>query len=325
MGASAPFVAIIRADTVKHVTAARVRELNEFCTQHQHDVLAIAPTAADLQQFAARPHEIRSAITVLPFHASELAADWAEFPPLVAVRIAPPEAAAVVVIALAQLKLNAVPVEPFSDVSDPVWEWLLCQTDRGCEISLGPTLPRSVGVSATRPRLSPLSAAGRRGWLLAHLRSEHLLPAAVSPADAIALRAGLMQMHDFLDASHHVSQSIEGEGRHAAGDYWHAVMHRREPDYHNSKYWFRRVGVHPLFPELAQRAELILRACPSPESEHWRNRLVTKAGWDPLAFVDLCAGCADSEETPLAIAAREIQWQEMRLLLRHTCRDALGS
>lgn len=46
---------------------------------------------------------------------------------------------------------------------------------------------------------------------------------------------------DDLDHSHRVSQGIEGP----TGAAWHAIMHRREGDFWNSKYWWRRVGPHP--------------------------------------------------------------------------------
>ncbi len=70
------------------------------------------------------------------------------------------------------------------------------------------------------------------------------------PAPAIA---GLWLYHDFLDESHTISQEIATP----TGSYWHGIMHRREPDASNAKYWFRRVGDHPVFAELAEEmAEL---------------------------------------------------------------------
>src|SRR5262245_21358275 len=56
-----------------------------------------------------------------------------------------------------------------------------------------------------------------------------------------ACRAGLWLAFDFLDESHSISQELNT----VEGSYWHALMHRRELDYWNSKYWFRRVGEHP--------------------------------------------------------------------------------
>src|SRR5205823_11683753 len=52
--------------------------------------------------------------------------------------------------------------------------------------------------------------------------------------------AGLWLYHDFLDESHTLSQEIYT----TTGSYWHGLMHRREPDYSNAKYWFQRVGDH---------------------------------------------------------------------------------
>ncbi len=55
--------------------------------------------------------------------------------------------------------------------------------------------------------------------------------------------AGLWLRFDVLDESHSISQQDEGDPDH---DFWHAIMHRREPDAWNSKYWWRRVGSHPV-------------------------------------------------------------------------------
>src|SRR4051794_41678662 len=47
-----------------------------------------------------------------------------------------------------------------------------------------------------------------------------------------ACRAGLWLLFDFLDESHRVSQELHTP----EGSFWHAIMHRREPDPDNSKY-----------------------------------------------------------------------------------------
>src|SRR3974390_1770578 len=52
---------------------------------------------------------------------------------------------------------------------------------------------------------------------------------------AMGCLAGLWLVHDFLDESHRISQDIAT----TSGSYWHGIMHRREPDPDNAKYWFR--------------------------------------------------------------------------------------
>ena len=61
--------------------------------------------------------------------------------------------------------------------------------------------------------------------------------------------AGLHLLFGQLEASHAISQSIEAP----VGSYWHAIMHRLEGDYGNSKYWYRRAATHPLMEKLAEQ------------------------------------------------------------------------
>ena len=168
------------------------------------------------------------------------------------------------------------------------------------------------------PLLAPPTRALPR-WL--RDAADAVCRGAPSQIDAAALQAGLYQVHDALEQSHEFSQSVQGQGRHSAGDYWHAIMHRREPDYGNSKYWFRRVGRHPIFAELKTRAEDILGACEDAAAGTGCDRMCA-GEWDPFAFVDFCQHCARQENSPLAVAARRIQWIEMLLLLEQTCQDA---
>jgi hypothetical protein len=66
--------------------------------------------------------------------------------------------------------------------------------------------------------------------LLAALDDRMFEPHVVRDRDfAAACRAALWLHHNFLDESHTISQGIET----AEGSYWHALMHRREPDHAN--------------------------------------------------------------------------------------------
>lgn len=58
--------------------------------------------------------------------------------------------------------------------------------------------------------------------------------------------AGLWLYADDLEASHSVSQNISS----SAGSWWHAIMHRREGDFWNSKYWYRQARGHELMASL---------------------------------------------------------------------------
>lgn len=124
---------------------------------------------------------------------------------------------------------------------------------------------------------------------------------------ATACLAGLWLYHDFLDESHRISQKLDSR----EGSYWHAIMHRREPDYWNSKYWFRRVGTHAIFPALLAGAKALLG-----DHQSWALASLRSAGaWEPEAFVDACEhslGRGDDGER----LCEKIQMLEWHLLFR---------
>jgi hypothetical protein len=103
-------------------------------------------------------------------------------------------------------------------------------------------------------------------------------------------RAGLWLYFDFLDESHRLSQEIETPD----GSFWHAIMHRREPDADNSKYWWRRVGKHPVLDSLRDQSPALGYPFTTP-----------------AAFVDHCERHRDtaSPEEELAQRVQLLEWQ----------------
>src|SRR5947208_17145720 len=103
------------------------------------------------------------------------------------------------------------------------------------------------------PQLGP---EGRPGILpIAHIDAQ-LGELAQSGPKAPLVRATLYLWHDHLDEAHSIAQGIETSD----GSYVHGIMHRREPDYSNARYWFNRVGRHVCFAELAKRAREMVGA-----------------------------------------------------------------
>ncbi len=68
----------------------------------------------------------------------------------------------------------------------------------------------------------------------------------VSSDDALLVKAALYLHHGFLGESHTISQQVATP----SGSYWHGIMHRAEGDLDNSRYWYHRVGPHPVLQQI---------------------------------------------------------------------------
>jgi hypothetical protein len=122
-------------------------------------------------------------------------------------------------------------------------------------------------------------------------RARDLVKAARVPP---LLRAGLYLYFDCWEDAHAVAQDINT----AEGSYWHAIVHRQEPDAANAGYWFRQVGAHAIFPAL--------QACAAEIG------VATAVRWDPIAFIDYCGRAKPG--SPEERKARELQRAEWQLL-----------
>ena len=92
------------------------------------------------------------------------------------------------------------------------------------------------------------------------------------------------------------------------GAYWHAILHRMEPDPGNAGYWFRQLGAHPVFRQVALAAYRTVTKI--PEAEFRCN----PAKWDPYAFVGFCERARRQPGSPSETAAQEIQLAEWQAL-----------
>ena len=153
------------------------------------------------------------------------------------------------------------------------------------------------------PELGPGSPNQAAHASLSALTPEIIFPQLGDHSMALCCISGLWLLHDFLDESHRISQDIST----STGSYWHGIMHRREPDAANSKYWFRQMGHHPIVEMLATEAPAIGYAYRTPSE-----------------FVDFCErvrGAGSAEED----LAKRVQCLEWELLFAWCFERAVGT
>ncbi len=147
------------------------------------------------------------------------------------------------------------------------------------------------------PPASPPNARALARQLAQHGPDATLTAQIAACACGPAVRAGLFLRNGDWVRAHEVSQSLHD----AVGAHWHALVHRHEPDYANSKYWLRRVGDSPLYPRLLAAAQAA-----------GHGAAVSRDGrWDAARFTDCFAHPAHRDWTGPLDAL------EIELLLEH--------
>jgi hypothetical protein len=163
-----------------------------------------------------------------------------------------------------------------------------------------PTPPMPLGPGRPNERLRPVLTALTPSILFVGQPVR-------DPAMASCCLAALWLVHDFLEESHALSQEIATP----EGSCWHGILHRREPDFANAKYWFRRVGKHAVFEALHR--EVAAERASVPQAAQSLSRGTT---WDASAFVDLCEQAA-GQGGELEAFCRRWQQREWELLFEH--------
>jgi hypothetical protein len=130
------------------------------------------------------------------------------------------------------------------------------------------------------------------------------------------IQAALYLCFDCFEESHNIANEHEGT---VAGNWIHAILHRREPDASNSKYWYARVKWPAKVTEAVGRDALaLLRKLAIPELEPLAKKMERAKAWVPEAFVDLCDEFRQKEpQTPAYRALAGIQEIEWRALAEY--------
>ena len=119
----------------------------------------------------------------------------------------------------------------------------------------------------------------------------------------IAHRGLLLLRNDEDEAAHRVVQADEGQ---PDADAVHAIMHRREGDFGNARYWARIVDGHPIYDRLSKAVTAVTGTAPVRQSGRW----------SPIRMVDFCSNLDRSDDAAMT-AARIATELEMRLLRDH--------
>jgi hypothetical protein len=154
------------------------------------------------------------------------------------------------------------------------------------------------------PRSKVLNARSLHGLLDPFLKGLQFTDEKVA-----LLQAAALLYHDQHDPAH----DIVADRTDVTSAFIHGILHRREPDYWNAKYWFRRCDMHPAYSILAAN----IKRWNGPGEPEAIRGLVLPGSFDPFAFVDACERQARSPRgSPEVETLRKIQQAEFEALVQ---------
>lgn len=165
------------------------------------------------------------------------------------------------------------------------------------------------------PELPELGAGPRAGVLplreLERALAEWMGNHGIEAGAATRLRALALLYHDHHDPAHDIVQDLTDRDSALI----HAMLHRREPDYWNAQYWFRRTNEHPVYLRLGDRLKFLPGR---PEDAEVARKLTLPGTFDPFAFVDLCEQVARQPANDPAVTwLRRVQQAEFEAVAEH--------
>lgn len=187
------------------------------------------------------------------------------------------------------IECHSVASEFTRQKNDPMFQPEISLTESVTSFVTPEALGRYGQMASGQITINELASAERLEQLR-ELTSSSLTGAAKGDSMAECCLSGIWLLYGYLDQSHEISQSIQSQ----EGSLWHAIMHRLESDFWNSKYWYRKAGSHPV------RSEMI---------KHFGNRY-------PDQFVDESESVIEGGNQDASEMVAKLAMEEWRLLFQ---------
>lgn len=135
---------------------------------------------------------------------------------------------------------------------------------------------------------------------------------------APAWKAALHLWNDGLEAAHGLVQELHS----ATGSALHGIVHRREGDYDNARYWFVRAGDHPAYHSLQSRAVLLLASEPMPAGLIGQalSAMRGQGSWNPSLFantIEIHETRTNRDDEAVRLLLERLQQLELEAMLRY--------